>query len=303
MKDKDHLSTVGEYESFRKANEHGLVVLSMGLAYWTFKEGRRFVLHVETEHAEDVLEQFRKYDQENRFWPPWVSREQDETVSIPALVIYAVVLLAFFIGQQRENEWFVSRGAVDSILIFRQGEWWRAATALTLHSDFPHLVSNLFGGALFGIFVNRSLGSGLSWFLILLSGIAGNLLSAAITFPLARQSIGASTAIFGALGILAGCAMTDARPSKWRQRQYVRAVPLVGALTLLALLGTGDVRTDVLAHFCGFSAGIVLGVGGGCASRYSPIQAWLEKTLLSSCLIILALAWIAAVYAVSLGSV
>ena len=293
MQDRDHLTIVGEYENFRRANEHALVILSMGLAYWMFREDGSYILHVESEHYEDVLEQIRRYDEENRIWPPWTSRQKEERASLPALLIYSLILVAFFTVQQDEFEWFVARGSVDATEIFIHGEWWRAATALTLHSDVAHLVANLLGGAFFGLFVNRSLGAGFGWFLILLSGIFGNLLSAAISYPLLKQSIGASTAIFGALGILAGCAIVDYERSERRPQTSVRTVPFFGALILLALLGTGDVRTDVLAHFSGFSAGIVFGVAGGWVKKRRSLSEGLENALLFCCLFVLALAWMA----------
>ena len=55
----------------------------------------------------------------------------------------------------------------------RDGEWWRAVTATTLHSGLPHILANTVFGTIFGIFVGRSVGSGYGWLLVLLAAAAG----------------------------------------------------------------------------------------------------------------------------------
>ena len=73
------------------------------------------------------------------------------------------------------------------------GEWWRTLTALTLHGDSGHILSNSAFGAFFGLYVARGLGSGVGWLAILLAGALGNALNAQIQAD-AFRSIGASTA-------------------------------------------------------------------------------------------------------------
>jgi rhomboid protease GluP len=74
---------------------------------------------------------------------------------------------------------------------------------LSLHADPLHLMSNLASGVIFGIFVAQILGSGVAWLTILLAGALGNALNALVQSP-EHTATGASTAIFGALGILSG---------------------------------------------------------------------------------------------------
>ena len=291
---RDDLTEVGDYASFRKANEHGLVVLSMGLAYWMFKRKGRYGLCVRSEDAPAVIVQIGKFDAGNRFWPPRIETFREERTNFRALAIYALVLTTFFLAQQPFEDWFVSRGAVIPVAIYGYGEWWRTVTALTLHADSAHLVANLLGGAFFGFFVNRCLNAGLGWFLILLSGMVGNAISAAISYPFPHRSIGASTAVFGALGILAGFAVASMKRSRWGLSRRFRAIPLLGALALLALLGTGDVRTDVVAHICGFSAGLLLGGVGTGLNRMLPKVPLVQTAFFVASLLLLAAAWIAA---------
>ena len=142
--------------------------------------------------------------------------------------------------------------------LVQEGHWWRAFTALTLHADLGHIVGNSVFGAVFGIFAGRYLGSGFGWLLILLGGAAGNLANAFLQGA-AFQSLGASTANFAALG-LTGAFMWQR--SRVEARSWKRNfAPLFAALALLAYTGVGGERTDVVAHFTGFAAGVVAGLG------------------------------------------
>ncbi len=81
-------------------------------------------------------------------------------------------------------------------------EWWRVVTALTLHADVGHLLSNLAFGAVFGFLASRALGGRrrvgqYSCF----GAMMGNGLDAMV-MPTEQRSLGASTAVFAALGIL-----------------------------------------------------------------------------------------------------
>jgi len=107
------------------------------------------------------------------------------------------------------------RGVADAELI-RHGEWWRAVTALTPHIDAPHLVANLAAGAWFGYLAGRRLGPGSAWFLAVLTTAAANGLEA-LFGPVPRRSVGASTAVFAVLGLLAAHAWRE-RPRACRRR-------------------------------------------------------------------------------------
>src|SRR5208283_948082 len=76
-------------------------------------------------------------------------------------------------------------------------------TALTLHADFEHLFSNIIIGGLIISFLRYQIGNGWCWFLTLLTGIAGNYFNA-LVYQSHHFSIGASTAVYGTLGILTG---------------------------------------------------------------------------------------------------
>jgi membrane associated rhomboid family serine protease len=91
----------------------------------------------------------------------------------------------------------------------------------------------------------------------LAAGAVGNLFDV-LLMPATHRVIGASTAVFAALGLLGAYAWRrrSTRSARWPYRW----APLIAALARLALVGTGGAHTDVLAHLTGFFAGTLLGV-------------------------------------------
>ena len=75
-------------------------------------------------------------------------------------------------------------------------------TALTLHGDMLHLLSNLAFGALFGYPAARLFGPGVAWLLILVGGALAYGIDA-LLHPPQHYLLGASTAVFTALGLIA----------------------------------------------------------------------------------------------------
>ncbi len=172
-------------------------------------------------------------------------------------VLMALLLLAFFAvtgPRAGGSEWF-SAGASDAERVL-QGEWWRAITALTLHADSAHVISNVGIGTLVVGAVMRSEGVGLGSALVVASGTLGNLVNAWAHQTLHR-SVGFSTAVFGAIGILGGLAYVHGRRRAHRLRPAWTALGV--GLALLAMLGSGE-RSDVLAHLFGGLAGVGLGL-------------------------------------------
>jgi membrane associated rhomboid family serine protease len=168
---------------------------------------------------------------------------------------YAVVLLltAYCAGIGLFGVDWLSAGALDA---GAAREWWRAVTALTLHLDQEHLLGNLLFGTIAGLAAGRLLGPGVAWASILGAAAAANYAEALIA-PVAHRAVGASTAVFAALGLLTGLA--------WRQqltrslRLWYRWSPLVAGISLLTLLGAGDAHVDVLGHALGFLCGVGVG--------------------------------------------
>jgi membrane associated rhomboid family serine protease len=145
------------------------------------------------------------------------------------------------------------------------GEWYRTATALFLHADNMHLIGNVMGLGLFATAVCSTAGFGVGTLMILVAGMAGNFCNA-FFFQTGHHAIGASTAVFGALGISA--AHQFVMIQRRRQRRFQSWVALGGGLALLGMLGSG-LNTDLTAHLFGFIAGLSIGILFS-APRYGP---------------------------------
>lgn len=176
-------------------------------------------------------------------------------------------------------------------LAAQNNEWWLTITALTLHADLTHIVSNSVSGGLFGFVASRYLGNGLAWFLILLCGAVANYLNALIRTE-AFYAIGASTAIFAAAGIV--CGFT------WR-KSYIKGasarlnyLPIAGAIFLFVFMGMEGENTDILGHLCGLVVGLIMGIWvGGLNVKLAGKMGQRIFAYASLCLI--GLAWLFAV--------
>ena len=205
--------------------------------------------------------------------------------------IAVISLVAVLAGEAAFSRDWLTAGRVDGVLI-RHGEFWRSVTALTLHSGLPHFAGNVGFGALFGLMAGRVLGPGVTWLIVLLSATIANLLNTMLLDP-SHKAIGASTAVFAALGLVTGFS--------WRARLFsqdrwaYRLGPIVGGIALLAFTGTGTPgsNTDTGAHLAGFVCGFL---GGIVMPRFYAFVPDKRVQTYSgyAALFIVALAWIAA---------
>ena len=105
---------------------------------------------------------------------------------------------------------------------------------------------------------DAQLGVGVAWFLIVAGGGIANLLEGLLGPPWQFQSVGASTAVFTALGLMS--AYTWRERLRLPQSWVPRWGPLVAGVILLGWLGTAGEHTDIMAHLLGFGIGVLLGV-------------------------------------------
>ena len=240
-----------------------LPILAMGRPYWNFFHLGHYYLCVREVDQEAVQRELFAVDQlEAQSRSRTGSALQNEDIGIGSLLTSTLLLSLIFWLQQRY--YIVEPGRADALRIFQNGEWYRTATALTLHGDVGHLLSNCVSLLGFGILLSRHFSAALAWTLIFVSGVFGNAVNAWFYYPEPHFSIGASTAVFGGLGLLTGIGIRLSLGSL-RHQQTVPAwsVPLIAGATLLGLLGIGDGLTrsvDIFAHFSGFLVGLVLGM-------------------------------------------
>ncbi len=204
----------------------------------------------------------------------------------------AAFVLAFYVwlGPYDPARTLLRRAAADPRAMLAQGEWWRAITALAIHGDEAHLAGNLAALLFFGWGVCRVFGGGLGWAMILGAGAAGNILAAWLKTP-ATISFGASTACFGALGILSmHQAVSVLRRHGLTWNPWHRAwIPLGAGVSLLTLLVTGP-TSDLTAHLAGFAAGSLAGLAGSLAGG-GRLSFWVQRVLQMACLAVVIIAW------------
>jgi len=251
-------ATLGPVNRLAQLREWTLVLSSVGIAHAVRDIGDGWVILVSEEDQARAAEAIRLYEAENRNWPPRRQREllpYARSLVAPLLMLSLVLFFSVTGPASRSSEWF-ARGTASSERILH-GELWRAVTALTLHADTLHVLGNALTGSIFLSAVNRRLGDGRGPLVVLLAGTLGNLMNA-VWHRSGHLSIGASTAVFGAVGVLAATQLALDRREKGRP-WLERVAPVVGGLALLGLLGASP-HSDLLAHLFGLGAGLAVGV-------------------------------------------
>jgi len=233
----------------------------MNFACWLQRTATgRVILLAEPDHAPRIAREIAAYE-----------REQDPGVDTPVNLphfpaqpwmafLWAVALMIGFVLQSRIGG-FTEWGS-NNFRALGNGEFWRPLTALFLHGDLEHLAGNIVFGALLGLLACHSIGRS-AWPLIFAGGIIGNALTIWIRAPLPISSIGASTAVFSALGLLTGYGLLIAIRLPVAVPWSSVMAPIGGGIALLAWSGAGGPEVDVLAHVVGFAVGAVLGAISG----------------------------------------
>lgn len=225
---------------------------------------RRFLNRVEAGRllvspalARLAVEEILAYEEENLPAPRPIPLPDNSWVSLLVVALFlAATIWLDSRGLGRSMTWYLA-GRADAGLILA-GEWWRCVTALFLHADAGHLLSNAAFLAVLATILGRRIGSGLAWALFLASGSLGNAVNAWVQAP-DHLSIGASTGGFGLIGVMAGGV---GRQKESRIRILLLALGF--GLSLLAMLGAGEERVDLGAHLFGLLCGLPFGamVGG-----------------------------------------
>jgi rhomboid protease GluP len=254
--------------SRRQAMDWSLVLASQGLdcAIDHAPEAGWGLLVAPADHAAAV-DALRQYQLENRHWP-WRRDLFKPGLLFDWASLAWVAILSVFFWLSEEQFDLRAPGMMDNLAV-NHHEWWRLFTAVWLHADLSHLVSNAtLGILLLGLAMGRY-GTGVGILAGYLAGVGGN----GVVWLMAtkhHQSLGASGMVMGCLGLLAvqsfrlfrpppqkGAASGDPGPTRWRTTRYFVS-GLLGGTLLFVLLGLSP-ETDVIAHFGGFVCGLILG--------------------------------------------
>jgi membrane associated rhomboid family serine protease len=240
-----------------QANTYGLVLDAYGLPYSTRISDSGWEIWVDETVRDRARELIEEYVAENQYLDlPDALETQPYQRTFTGIWASLILLACMLAVNASDSMDIIVREYGASAYDIINGEIYRTVTALMLHASYPHLAGNMAGIAIFGTAVCSITGVGVGWLMILLTGILGNLINAAL-FRYGHISIGASTAVFGAIGILAAYQL--ARKIKVPGRRMKAWLPFAGGLALLGFLGVAQ-HADITAHLFGFIAGIGLGL-------------------------------------------
>ena len=113
--------------------------------------------------------------------------------------IFISISIIGFIFQNVTDLWIF----LAFIPIFALEAPWMFLTSIFLHSNFSHLLFNMFALFFFGMYLERIVGRQIFVIIFILSGIVGNLGHMITTPDPSIPAIGASGAVYGVMGALA----------------------------------------------------------------------------------------------------
>ncbi|MDB6032506.1 MAG: Rhomboid family protein [Verrucomicrobiales bacterium] len=242
--------------SRQQAMDWSLVLISQGIECRiepeTADHGWQLVLP--PDDLTRAIQTLRLYRQENKkhIWSqtePWTGLVFDWRAVLWSLLLAFVFLLV-------EGKYSYAKAA--GLMVSEKashGEWWRLFTAVMLHADLPHLLSNVTIGSIFLGFAMGSFGPGIALFASFLAGAGGNLADYWI-YPDSHRGLGESGMVMGSLGMLTVYSLWRGRGSMTARQAGIRS--FVAGCFLLILVGTGQ-QSDVLAHGAGFVWGAIFG--------------------------------------------
>ena len=171
----------------------------------------------------------------------------------PTIILVAANVLVYICtslvgGSFIETDYEVMRTFGQYNLNVFEGQYWQLISSMFVHADIIHLGLNMLFLLIFGLRAEELFTTEEYFFVYMLSGIAGNIMTLFLMSPY-TVSIGASGAIFGMYG--AGLI--------YMRKTFGQSI--VGALMyafLLLMLSTG-IGVNIIAHFGGLAAGLIIG--------------------------------------------
>ena len=233
-----------------------LVLESQGISADYMKHNNSFDILIKDTDEEFAVQILEKYFAENKYKKYKVSGPSLSWKSPAIFFIMTILSLIHFYSWYNEIHWRLIREYGSSGLYILQGEYYRAVTALMLHADIEHLAGNLVGLFVFGTGVFSLTGYGKGSIMLLLSGFLGNITNAYFKKG-ALLSIGASTTVLGAAGILTALQIAKKRETSISNIQIF--APFAAGMALLGFLSGGE-NTDIAAHLFGFLWGFFIGM-------------------------------------------
>jgi rhomboid protease GluP len=188
------------------------------------------------------------------------------------VVIYIISSLLSHNIADMDMKVLASMGALFGPYVVFKGEWWRLFTSIFLHAGMMHILMNMFSLYLIG----RGLEMYFEKKAYILIYVFSGLLGAMASLYMHPQSlgIGASGAIFGIFGALAGFFLANKDKIESQSKAFMKDFAIVLGINLV--LGLSMPSIDVSAHI----GGLVIGfIGGFIVSKNSKFI-WIYSVLM-----------------------
>ncbi len=195
-------------------------------------------------------------------------QEYKITYSIIGINIVIYIFSAFFSQDivDMDMQTLVDMGALYGPLTVLKSEWWRLFTAMFLHGGMTHILMNMFSLYLIGRGMEMYFDTRSYLIIYLFSGLLGGL--ASLYMHPNSVGIGASGAIFGVFGALAGFFLAHRDKIEAHSKAFMKDFAVVLGINLV--LGLSIPSIDVSAHI----GGLIIGLIGGYVISKNPKWIW-----------------------------
>jgi rhomboid protease GluP len=202
-------------------------------------------------------------------------------------ITYTLVLLnsivylfsSFFSGSITDMDMraLVDMGALYGPLTVLHSEWWRLFTAMFLHGGMTHLFMNMFSLYLIGRGAETYFNTRSYIAIYLFSGLLGGL--ASLYMHPVSVGVGASGAIFGVFGALAGFFLAHREKIAAHTKAFMKEFAVIIGINLV--IGFAIESVDVSAHI----GGLIVGFIGGFMLSKNPKWIWIYSIIMVLCMI------------------
>lgn len=191
------------------------------------------------------------------------------TYSLIVINILGYLLSAFLSKSliDMDIEVLVNMGALYGPITVLDSEWWRLLSAMFLHGGMTHLLMNMFSLYLIGRGVEQYFNTTSYVSIYLFSGLLGGL--ASLYMHPASVGVGASGAIFGIFGAMAGFFLAHREKIEAHTKAFMKDFAMIIGINLV--LGFSIPSVDVSAHV----GGLVIGFIGGYVVSKNPKWVWI----------------------------
>ena len=190
--------------------------------------------------------------------------------------LMAISIVMFILGQLSPSidEYLYTNGVLHGYSVVMRGETYRLFTSLFLHADVMHIVMNMLSLYIVGTMVEKLFSKSAYLGIYFASALFGSFTS--IYMHLGGQAVGASGAIFGLFGALAGFAFIHRVTMRNQFMAFMKNFGLILVINLV--IGFVFPSIDVSAHVGGLVAGMIGGFIIAKNSKY--LWAYLGASLL-----------------------